>query len=326
MTVFLGVDGGGTKTAFCLLDERGGVVAQAAAGGSYHWALGVDGAAQVIHDGVREVCAVAGVVPADVTYAFFGIPGYGESSALVPLLDAIPAAVLGHHRYRCDNDMVCAWAGSLGALDGIAVVGGTGSMAYGERDGLRARAGGWGEVFGDEGSAHWIGVRGLAAFSRMSDGRLVPGPLHPLLRERLELHEDIDLVDVVLTRWAGGRAEVAAVAPLVTEAAARGDVVAAGILRDAGTQLAEVAAAVRGRLGYPPGETVPISCSGGVFSAGPVLASFGRALAVLDPGFDLRAPLHPPAVGAALYAARLAGTPLRPGAPQRPAAAGAVLR
>lgn len=325
MTVFLGVDGGGTKTGFCLVDHRGDVVGQVAAGGSYHWALGLDGAAQVIRDGVRDVCAVAGVAPADIAHAFFGIPGYGESRDLVPVLDAIPAAVLGHDRYRCDNDMVCAWAGSLGALDGIAVVGGTGSMAYGEHDGLRARAGGWGEVFGDEGSAHWIGVRGLGAFSRMSDGRLPRGALHPLIRERLGLTEDIDLVDVVLTRWAGGRAEVAAVAPLVTEAAARGDAVAAGILADAGVQLAEVAAAVRVRLGYGPGATVPVSCSGGVFSAGPVLAAFGRALAALDPGYDLRAPLHPPAVGAALYAARLAGTPLRPGAVDRLPTVGAVL-
>lgn len=325
MTVFLGVDGGGTKTAFCVLSDRGELVAEYAAGGSYHWALGLDGAAKVIRDGVRDVCALAGVSPGAVAYAFFGLPGHGESPDLLPALNAIPAAVLGHERYRCDNDMVCAWAGSLGARDGITVVGGTGSMAYGEHGGARARAGGWGEVFGDEGSAHWIGVRGLAAFARMSDGRLPGGPLHPLFRERLGLTEDLDLVDLVLTRWAGGRAEVAAVAPLVTEAAARGDGVAAGILRDAGGQLADVAAAVRRHLGHRPGESVPISWSGGVFSAGPVLAAFGRALADLDTGYDLRAPLYPPAVGAALYAARLAGTPLDPGAAGRLVTVGAVL-
>ena len=50
-------------------------------------------------------------------------------------------------------------------------------MTYGERAGRRSRVGGWGELFGDEGSAYWIAVRGLAAFSRMSDGRLPAGPL-----------------------------------------------------------------------------------------------------------------------------------------------------
>lgn len=58
-------------------------------------------------------------------------------------------------------------------------------MAYGEHAGRRARTGGWGQVFGDEGSAHWIAVRGLAAFSKMSDGRAARGPLHQLLREHL---------------------------------------------------------------------------------------------------------------------------------------------
>ena len=71
-------------------------------------------------------------------------------------LDAMPAALLGHRRYRCGNDMVCAWAGSLGGEDGINIVAGTGSIGYGERAGASARAGGWGEVFGDEGSAYWI--------------------------------------------------------------------------------------------------------------------------------------------------------------------------
>ena len=49
------------------------------------------------------------------------------------LLDALPEPLLGHRRYRCGNDMVCAWAGSLGGEDGINIVAGTGSIGYGER-------------------------------------------------------------------------------------------------------------------------------------------------------------------------------------------------
>ncbi|MEI9903464.1 MAG: BadF/BadG/BcrA/BcrD ATPase family protein [Asticcacaulis sp.] len=73
--------------------------------------------------------------------------------------------------------MICGWAGSLAGADGINIVAGTGSIGYGERLGRGARAGGWGEVFSDEGSAYWIAVQGLAAFARMSDGRLAKGPL-----------------------------------------------------------------------------------------------------------------------------------------------------
>ena len=67
------------------------------------------------------------------------------------------------------------------------IVAGTGSIAYGEYAGRHARAGGWGDLFGDEGSAFWIAREGLRLFSRMSDGRAARGPLYDLLRERFEL-------------------------------------------------------------------------------------------------------------------------------------------
>ncbi|HEY7009469.1 MAG TPA: hypothetical protein VH395_11040 [Jatrophihabitantaceae bacterium] len=53
---------------------------------------------------------------------------YGGGTAV---LDAMPRTALGHDRYRCDNDMVCGWAGTLGGEDGINVVAGTGSIGYG---------------------------------------------------------------------------------------------------------------------------------------------------------------------------------------------------
>ena len=71
--------------------------------------------------------------------------------------------------------------------DGINIVAGTGSIGYGERRGKTARAGGWGEVFGDEGSAYWIAVQGLNVFTRMSDGRLPKGSLHAAFTASLRL-------------------------------------------------------------------------------------------------------------------------------------------
>ena len=110
-----------------------------------------------------------------------------------PRLDAMPAEFLGHRRYRCGNDMVSTWAGSLAGEDGIGIVAGTGSIGYGEHAGRTARAGGWGELFSDEGSAYWIAIRGLNAFSRMSDGRIPRGPLHEILVRAFGLTEDLEL-------------------------------------------------------------------------------------------------------------------------------------
>jgi N-acetylglucosamine kinase-like BadF-type ATPase len=161
---FLGVDGGGTKTAFVLTGADGRELARHEGGSSYHIQVGFEALHALLQEGVQAVLAKAGASAEDVIFAFFGLPAYGEDTQVQPFLDVMPEAVLGHHRYACGNDMICGWAGSLGGEDGINIVAGTGSIGYGERQGLSARAGGWGEVFSDEGSAYWIAVQGLNAF------------------------------------------------------------------------------------------------------------------------------------------------------------------
>ncbi|MFB8418694.1 N-acetylglucosamine kinase [Streptomyces albidoflavus] len=312
-SLFLGVDGGGTKTAFCLVDATGTVRARATGPGvSPSDEPGEDGSYgtyPVLAEGVARVCADAGADVGNLAHAFFGLPAHGESPALTAALDALPGRLLGHERYDVGNDMVCAWAGSLGLADGINVICGTGSMAYGERAGVTARTGGWGELFGDEGSAHWIAVQGLNAFTRMSDGRLTPGPLADVLRRHLGLRSDLDVVGRVL--YGGlGRDGVAALSRQVTVAAELGDTEAGAVLARAGRELAVLADAARERLGFAPGEPAPVSYSGGVFGSRPVADSFRAELARREARFDVRPPLFEPVVGAALYAAHRAGTPL----------------
>ncbi|GAB2608611.1 N-acetylglucosamine kinase [Paractinoplanes abujensis] len=304
--MFLGVDGGGTKTAFCLIDDDGAIVASARTASIYYLMSGIDIVEPVLARGVAEVCASARIEPADITYSFFGIPCYGEVLADVPKLDALPQAVLGTDRYRCGNDMICGWAGSLGAADGINVVAGTGSIAYGENGDRKSRAGGWGEIFGDEGSAHWVAIRGLNAFSKMGDGRLPRGPLADVLRARLDLTDDLEIVDVVLNRWQGDRAKIAALSTAVSEAADAGDTASADILREAGRELAAMVHAEARVLGFDSPPPIPVSWSGGMFTSPLLLDSFRQSL---DGRYDLREPLFPPDHGAALYAARLANGP-----------------
>ena len=308
--MYLGVDGGGTKTAFCLVDEGGRVAAQTQAPSCYYFKEGIELVGLVLKEGIEDVCAQASVGPAEIRYAFFGLPTYGEVSGDVPTLDAVPGEILGHGRYSCENDTVCGWAGSLGGVDGINVVSGTGSITYGERLGRGARVGGWGDLFGDEGSAYWISIKGLNAFTRMSDGRLPAGPLHRALNAHLELAADLDLVDVVLNRWQGGRSEIAALSRVVVEAAETGDECAARILSEAADELARLVDTTRRILDFGPEEKVPVSYSGGVFSVRSIVDGFGAALEALHDGYELRKPLYSPVVGAAIYAARLAGEPL----------------
>jgi N-acetylglucosamine kinase-like BadF-type ATPase len=299
---FLGVDGGGTKTRFALMKD-GQLVADAQLGTTYHPEVGIDGVRAVLASGVTEILARGGIHAAQIQHAFFGLPAFGEDSVITPALHAMPRAILGHERYGVDNDMVCGWAGSLGCEDGINIVAGTGSIGYGQHQGKSARAGGWGEHFSDEGSAYWIAMQGLNAFSRMSDGRLARGPLYTLLKDSLNLRHDLDLCAQVYGPAARSRGELAQISPLIAKAAALGDAAARGIFDRAGAELAQLARALAQHLDFG-GEAVKLSYSGGAFAAGDVLMIPFKA--ALGAAFELRRPRHEPHFGAALYAAKLA--------------------
>jgi N-acetylglucosamine kinase-like BadF-type ATPase len=307
--LFLGVDGGGTKTRFALIAGRK-LVAEAQLGTSYHPDVGLNGVRDVLTRGVAEILARAGIDASRIEHAFFGLPAYGEDSEATPVLQALPAQILGHGRYTCDNDMVCGWAGSLGAEDGINIVAGTGSIGYGQRRGRAARAGGWGEAFSDEGSGYWIAMQALNAYSRMSDGRLPPGPLHALINEALNLQNDLELCSQVYGAGARSRRELAQLSPLVAQAAGLGDAAALDIFRRAGEELAQIAIALRATLGYAANEVVKVSYSGGAFAAGDLLMRpFQAALTHNHPTFEVSRPLYDPHFGAALYAAKLSRSP-----------------
>lgn len=308
---YLGVDGGGTKTAFVLVDRAGRELARHEGGSSYHVDIGVEKLHVLLHDGVHSVLRQAGASADDVLYAFFGLPAHGEDSQIQPVLDVIPEALLGHRRYACGNDMICGWAGSLAGEDGINIVAGTGSIGYGERQGLSARGGGWGELFSDEGSAYWIAIQGLNAFSRMSDGRLSRGPLHDLLVQEFALTNDLDLCAHIYCRSAPQRDRIAAISRLVARAAVQGDEAARRIFVDAGEALAQIVDTIRQRLEYRPGEPVNLSYSGGVFQSGElILDPFRRRLSACSPDYRIISPRYSPAIGAAIYAARLDGASL----------------
>ncbi|WP_242639993.1 N-acetylglucosamine kinase [Mycolicibacterium sp. S2-37] len=311
MARYLGVDGGGSKTAFALIDDSGQVQARAQTATSYYFTEGFGVVENVLREGITEICRIAGIGVSDVDAAFFGIPGYGESSVDIQRLDAVPGSILGHDRYSCDNDMVCGWAGSLAGEDGINVISGTGSMTYGQRCGVGHRVGGWGELFGDEGSAYWIAIQGLNVFSRMSDGRLERSALYERMRDRLQITSDLDAVSLIIERWSGNRSAIADLARTVAAAAAD-DPVAERILRTAVDELAALVETTRRQLGFADDEPVAVSYSGGMFTDERYLGLFRARLEQSPVKYDLRRPLLDPALGAALYAAKQSGHPLTP--------------
>jgi N-acetylglucosamine kinase-like BadF-type ATPase len=311
--MFIGVDGGGTKTAFILVNAQARILARTERGTTYHPEIGVGGVCEVLRDGIAELLAAAAVPAASIQHGFFGLPAYGEDPVVDPSLALVPEVALAPGQYSCGNDMVCGWAGAFGCTDGISVTAGTGSIAYGEYAGRSGRSGGWGEIFGDEGSAYWIGREGLAAFSRMSDGRSRPGILQQIVRERFSLARDLDLAGLVNQPGSNDRGAMAQLSQLVAAAAMAGDVAARDIFVRAGAELAAIVDATRTLMGVPDQEPIAVSYAGGVFNTGAlVLDPFEASLAAGGRPYRLQVPLLPPVVGAALYAARCVGVQFDP--------------
>jgi len=306
---FLGVDGGGTKTEFVCVDQTGQVLARHVTGTTYHLQVGLEGAVVRLCEGVTQICNALGIAPASLDFAFFGLPAFGEDRVIDAHLHAACGNMLAHDRYACGNDMVCGWAGSLDCKDGINLVAGTGSIGYGERQGKSARIGGWGEVFGDEGSAYWIAVQGLNLFSRMSDGRLPVGALHTLVCKHLNLSTGLDLCERVMGPQGMMRDEIAALAPLVSDAAAQGDAAALDILKTAARELALMAETLRISLGFETEETVPLSWSGGVMTQQSTVRQLFIECLSERTSYQFVKPIYTPAIGAANYARHIS---LRP--------------
>jgi len=306
--MFLGVDGGGTKTAFVLIDQDGNVRARHQESSSYYLEVGMENTRCMLKNGVETTLAKAGISKSELQYAFFGLPAYGEDSAVQDQLDGLPAPFLNADQYRCDCDMICSWAGSLSCQDGISVISGTGSMAYGEYQGRGARAGGWGELFSDEGSAYWIAREGLNLFSKMSDGRVGKGTLYTLMTQRFELKQDLDLCGYVYSTLGAQRSAIAQISQLVAQAALAGDPKAHAIFIRAAEELVSIVVAVRKSLRVPDDVVFPVSYSGGVFDSDKLLLEpFQHGLNSCNVPFILATPRLTPVIGAAIYAAKCAG-------------------
>lgn len=311
MRTYLGVDGGGSKTLFVLIDETGKVLASHTEGTAYYPEIGLEALKKLLTRGIAQILRQAGIAVADLSFAFLGLPAYGEDSALLATLDTAPSSVLPTGRYRCGNDMVCGWAGALAGADGISVVAGTGSIAYGEYAGRSARAGGWGELFSDEGSAYWLAREGLRLFSRMSDGRVPRGPLYELVRHHFVLRQDLDLCAAIYGKRLAQRSQFAQLSRLVVEAASTGDAAARELFVQAAAELSDLIDAVRNGLRVPPEVRLAVSYSGGLFEPHDLLLTPLRAALESAPrNYSFLGARLPSDAGAAVHAAKLSGAPL----------------
>jgi N-acetylglucosamine kinase-like BadF-type ATPase len=161
------------------------------------------------------------------------------------------------------NDATLLFAAGTPEGWGLAIVAGTGSIAFTlDREGNDARAGGWGYLLGDEGSAFRMGLLGLRAACRAADNVGEPTSLLGILLEKLGSREPRDLIPAVY-RGTWDKAFIANLAPVVLAAAASGDRVATAIFESEVRELAKTAAGAVAAGGLPR-DNLPVALTGGL--------------------------------------------------------------
>ena len=171
MTYFLGVDGGASKTAALVTDSEGKSLGDGIAGPSNHLRVGIETASRNIERAVNKALVAADVASREITWAYCGIAGADHPAHRQEVVDSLNI-FFPRGNFTVDNDARIALTGAIGFGAGVVVIAGTGSVAFGRNEkGEEARAGGWGPIVGDEGSAYGIARAGLAAVLREFDGR-----------------------------------------------------------------------------------------------------------------------------------------------------------
>lgn len=255
--LFLGIDGGGSKTLAVIVDAMGCEWGRGAAGSSNHEVVGLEQAVVAIHEAVGKATAAAHI-DLPLTAAWTGLAGIDHPRDIALLTPAVRSFAT---TVRITNDAELVLSG-LRRQVGVAVISGTGSIALGrDAQGTVVRAGGWGHILGDEGSGFGIGREALQCAVRAADGR---GPATALLDSILkywQLPTPESLLERVYPTF--DKTAIAALAPLVLALARAGDPVARRIEARAAHELAQAVMAVARRLGFVAGP-LPVAFSGGV--------------------------------------------------------------
>ena len=305
--LLLGVDGGGTSTTAWLSDSEGRVLGRGVAGPSNIKAIGAEAARSGLDRSIRSAFDDAGLEVAPVEVSCLGLAGFDRPDDKRWLDEWAKGSPWARRLVLVnDGDLVVA----AGTPDGwgVGVIAGTGSIAVGRsRDGQSGRAGGWGYLFGDEGSGYAVALAGLRMVACYEDGRAgfrLAGahPLSVRLCEALGIAGTDELVSAVY-REGIDRARIASLAPAVVAAEEDFTPIFTEILEPAGVDLARMVGAVARRIGIDSGP-LPLAMAGSFLLNTPLVSQV-LIHRLIEMGYEVKAtPVREPVEGALVLARR----------------------
>lgn len=264
----VGIDAGGTHSRARVANERGDILGAGEAGPGNPHVGGMDAARREILTAIQRACDDAHIAKQNLTSACLGAAGVSRPDERAEWTTWATQEIAPRIAICNDGEILIA-AGSPENW-GAGLIAGTGSSAWGKtRDGRIARAGGWGWLFGDEGSGFELARQALRAASQFADGRAERTSLLDAILAFWNLREPQELIGRVY-RSGLKNADIAVLAGVVVRAANEGDAVALRLIAETGDALAMAIGAVAHSLQIER-EQIPLALTGGLLLDAPIV-------------------------------------------------------
>jgi N-acetylmuramic acid 6-phosphate etherase len=233
----LGVEGGGTKTSWVLVEHEVDSLRAIDQG-----KLPPSNTRLVSSEQLRAIFQQMPRAAERVGMFLAGCATEDDRNALRKLC----AEVWPNAKIVVGSDRDSGLAAALGRGDGIAVNAGTGASVTGRRGDRIEKAGGWGHILGDAGGGYSLALQALRFILREYDLHRGEAQFTATILRALSLNSRDELV-----RWAqtADKDDVAGLAPVVLECAVKGDESVMKIVEEGAGVLSEYTAALATRLG-----------------------------------------------------------------------------
>ncbi len=266
----MGIDGGGTKTIAVIADMNGFVVAKSQAGPTNPNVMPISKIKQTFKELMNELRKQVPIPYENVNTLFAGMSGAGSKRSKHILKGMIQEAVPHISNIGVEIDTINAlYSGTYGG-PGIVQIAGTGAITYGvNNESKHDRIGGWGYLFGDEGSGYDIGRRAVIAALKYYDGRGIETTLLNKLYTYFDVKNPREIIEKIYASRIP-KVEIAPLSKVVFEAYKQNDIVAKELLYDVVEELELSIKTLYSKLFQPNEEVIVVLC-GGVFNDNDVL-------------------------------------------------------
>ncbi|MFO1442358.1 hypothetical protein KDN24_03785 [Bacillus sp. Bva_UNVM-123] len=300
--LFIGFDGGGTKTICIIGDSQGRIIASAIGASTNLKSRPEEKVKEVIYQLLDELLQSDQIQMERIKGVFVSTAGGDREEDRKRWQQWIVEYGIKPYKLSVANDAVAALAAGTKGQNGIVLIAGTGSIAYSVSDGLSKpiRVGGWGYLIGDEGSGYHIGNEALRMITRSYDG--IEDKREAFTKDILEKMglETAEQLITFIYEDPYPRKLIASIADHVITLAERDEPHAAGIIQSAIEQLVHLVIAIMNKdkesLDYP------LVISGGLFQSDYFRMGFEQTLRLKGCSLPIILPKYPPVVGSYMSA------------------------